>query len=102
MRLESTQEQDISIEHEELDLHFLRCETIHTEDSYKFTDQGIRSVLRDADLRSDEPGKTVAIGTRSRLRASDSARGKAAIHGSAALEAVWPTTLERTVLGMGS
>jgi putative intracellular protease/amidase len=31
------------------------------------------------------------------LRASDSAGGKAEIRGSAAVEAVWPTTLERTV-----
>jgi dimethylhistidine N-methyltransferase len=47
MHLESTQEQDISIEHAELDLHFMRRETIHTENSYKFTDQGIRTLLRD-------------------------------------------------------
>jgi len=48
MHLESTQEQDVSIQHAELDLHFKRCETIHTENSYKFTDQGIRSLLEDA------------------------------------------------------
>jgi L-histidine Nalpha-methyltransferase len=48
MHLESTQQQDVSIQYAELDLHFVRCETIHTENSYKFTDQGIRSVLRDA------------------------------------------------------
>lgn len=48
MHLESTQEQDVSIQHEEIDLHFNRCETIHTESSYKFTDQGIRSLLEDA------------------------------------------------------
>ncbi len=48
MHLESTQEQDVSIEHADLDLHFERCETIHTENSYKFTDQGIRSLLGDA------------------------------------------------------
>jgi len=48
MHLESTQEQDVSIQYAALDLHFKRCETIHTENSYKFTDQGIRSVLRDA------------------------------------------------------
>ena len=79
MHLESTQEQDVSIQYAELDLHFMRCETIHTENSYKFTDQGIRTVLRDAVLRSDGPGRTVAIGTRSPLRTSDSACGKAAI-----------------------
>lgn len=48
MHLESSQEQDVSIRHAELDLHFKRCETIHTENSYKFTDQGIRSLFEDA------------------------------------------------------
>ena len=48
MHLESTQQQNVSIQHAELDLHFMRCETIHTENSYKFTDLSIRSVLRDA------------------------------------------------------
>jgi len=47
MHLESTQEQDVSIEHADLDLHFMPRETIHTENSYKFTDQGIRMLLRD-------------------------------------------------------
>jgi L-histidine Nalpha-methyltransferase len=45
MHLESTQEQDVSIEEADLDVHFMRGETIHTENSYKFTDQGIRSLL---------------------------------------------------------
>ena len=45
MHLESGQEQDVSIEEAGLDLHFMRGETIHTENSYKFTDQGIRSLL---------------------------------------------------------
>jgi L-histidine N-alpha-methyltransferase len=48
MHLESTQEMVVNIQHAELDLHFMPRETIHTENSYKFTDQGIRSVLRDA------------------------------------------------------
>jgi L-histidine N-alpha-methyltransferase len=48
MHLESTQEQDVSIQQAELDLHFAECETIHTENSYKFTDQSIRTVLGDA------------------------------------------------------
>ncbi len=48
MHLESTQQQHVSIQHAELDLHFMRCETIHTENSYKFTDLSLRSVLRDA------------------------------------------------------
>lgn len=48
MHLESTQEQSVSIQHAELDLHFRCFETIHTENSYKFTDEGIRTVLGDA------------------------------------------------------
>lgn len=48
MHLESTQEQDVSIEHAGLALHFTRCETIHTENSYKFTDHSIRAFLRNA------------------------------------------------------
>jgi len=48
MHLESTQEQDVSIQHAGLDLHFMRCETIHTENSYKFTGRGIRTLLKDA------------------------------------------------------
>jgi L-histidine Nalpha-methyltransferase len=48
MHLESTREQDVSIQHAELDLHFSQCETIHTENSYKFTDYGIRSLLSDS------------------------------------------------------
>jgi len=47
MHLESTQEQDVSIEHADIDLHFVARETIHTENSYKFTDQGIRSLLEE-------------------------------------------------------
>jgi L-histidine Nalpha-methyltransferase len=48
MHLESTREQDVSIEHADLDLHFMPRETIHTENSYKFTDQGIRRLLNEA------------------------------------------------------
>ena len=47
MHLESAQEQGISIEHADLDLHFMQGETIHTENSYKFTDRSIRTLLRD-------------------------------------------------------
>jgi dimethylhistidine N-methyltransferase len=47
MHLESVQEQGISIEHADLDLHFTQGETIHTENSYKFTDRSIRTLLRD-------------------------------------------------------
>ena len=45
MHLESTQSQDKSIERADLDLHFMRGESIHTENSYKFTDKDIRSLF---------------------------------------------------------
>jgi dimethylhistidine N-methyltransferase len=48
MHLESTQEQDVSIEEAGLDLHFMPRETIHTENSYKFTDRAIRSLLNES------------------------------------------------------
>lgn len=48
MHLESTREQRVRIEDADLDLHFMPCETVHTENSYKFTDQGIRSLLNEA------------------------------------------------------
>ncbi|HLB93060.1 MAG TPA: L-histidine N(alpha)-methyltransferase [Terriglobales bacterium] len=48
MHLESMREQDVSIEDVGLDVHFMPGETVHTENSYKFTDQGIRSLLRSA------------------------------------------------------
>jgi L-histidine N-alpha-methyltransferase len=48
MHLESTREQDVSIPQVELDLHFEQCETIHTENSYKFTDNGLRILLGNA------------------------------------------------------
>jgi len=50
MHLESAQEQHVSIEHADLDVHFMPRETIHTENSYKFTDQGIRSLLEEVDF----------------------------------------------------
>ena len=37
----------VTIEDAELNLHFMRGETIHTENGYKFTDQGIRTLLRE-------------------------------------------------------
>jgi uncharacterized SAM-dependent methyltransferase len=42
------QEHDVIIEDADLDLHFMPRETIHTENSYKFTDGGIRSLLEEA------------------------------------------------------
>jgi len=52
MHLESTQGQIVNIADAELRLHFMRGETIHTENSYKFTDQGIRTLLSDAGFES--------------------------------------------------
>ncbi len=50
MHLECTEEQDVRIEDADLDLHFMRSETIHTENSYKFTDQSIQSLIKEAGL----------------------------------------------------
>ena len=58
----------------------MRRETIHTENSYKFTDQGIRNLLRDAVLRSEGHGRTVAVATPSRLPAFDSALSRKLAH----------------------
>ena len=57
MHLECTQEQDVYIDQAELDLHFMPRETIHTENSYKFTDRGIRALLRDAGFNIKEAWK---------------------------------------------
>ena len=48
MHLESTQEQHVTIEDAGLDVYFMRRETIHTENRYKFTDRSIRELLKDA------------------------------------------------------
>jgi dimethylhistidine N-methyltransferase len=45
MHLESTREQEVSIERADLDVRFVPRETVHTENSYKFTDQSIQSLL---------------------------------------------------------
>ena len=47
MHLESMQKRGIRVEHADLDLHLMQGETIHTENSYKFTDWSIRTLLRD-------------------------------------------------------
>ena len=79
MHLEGTQEQDISIELADLDLHFMPRETIHTENSYKFTDHGIRGFLKGVGFEIRGAWNTVAVGTRSRLPASGSAFDDTAI-----------------------
>ena len=52
MHLESTQEQLVTIEDAGIDLHFMPRETIHTENSYKFTDRAICSLLKAAGFES--------------------------------------------------
>jgi len=46
MHLESLQEQNVWIEQLEKTFHFVEGETIHTENSYKFTTDGINSLLQ--------------------------------------------------------
>jgi L-histidine Nalpha-methyltransferase len=48
MHLESTRDQRVRIAAAYLDLHFTTSETIHTENSYKFTDETIRVLIEDA------------------------------------------------------
>jgi uncharacterized SAM-dependent methyltransferase len=48
MHLESTHEQTILIPAAELEVHFMKYETIHTENSYKFSDESIRRLLQDS------------------------------------------------------
>jgi dimethylhistidine N-methyltransferase len=48
MHLESVREQDVSIAAAQLDLHFAKGETIHTENSYKFTDESLRTLMWDS------------------------------------------------------
>jgi uncharacterized SAM-dependent methyltransferase len=48
MHLESTRDHQVRIASAQLILHFAKCETIHTENSYKFTHQAIRILLDDA------------------------------------------------------
>jgi L-histidine N-alpha-methyltransferase len=50
MRLESMHDHEVCIPSAQLDLHFSKRETIHTENSYKFTRQSIRILLEDADF----------------------------------------------------
>jgi len=57
MHLESRREQHVSIVHANLDLHFMTCETIHTENSYKFTDEGVGCLLNDAGFEIGEVWK---------------------------------------------
>jgi L-histidine Nalpha-methyltransferase len=53
MHLESLFEQDVFIAEAQLNLSFVEGETIHTENSYKFTDESTDALLEDSGLRSE-------------------------------------------------
>jgi L-histidine Nalpha-methyltransferase len=57
MHLESTQEQDVNIRRAKVDIHLARHETIHTENSYKFTDRSIRALFNDAGFEIEQAWK---------------------------------------------
>jgi uncharacterized SAM-dependent methyltransferase len=48
MHLESTRDQRVRITAADLDVDFAKNERIHTENSYKFTDESIRNLLRNS------------------------------------------------------
>lgn len=50
MHLESTRDHQVCIPSAQLNLYFAKGETIHTENSYKFTGETIRNLLEDADF----------------------------------------------------
>jgi L-histidine N-alpha-methyltransferase len=54
MHLESTRHQWVSIPAARLDIQFAAFETIHTENSYKFTEQSLGALLNDAGFTVDE------------------------------------------------
>jgi dimethylhistidine N-methyltransferase len=54
MHLESTHDQLVHIAAAHVDLHFVQGERIHTENSYKFTNQAIRNLLRDAGFEVEQ------------------------------------------------
>ena len=69
-------EQVVNIEDANLNFRLIAGETIHTENSYKFTDRGAWNPFSEMSvLRSEGHGKTVAVGTPSRLLACRSHRG---------------------------
>ncbi len=57
MHLESLCEQDVRIPAANLDLHFGEGETIHTENSYKFTDDALSALLDDAGFKIEQTWK---------------------------------------------
>lgn len=57
MHLESTRDQTVQIASAGLDLDFLHGETIHTENSYKFTDRTLDALLSDSGFKIEEAWK---------------------------------------------
>ena len=48
MHLESAYDHQLCVAFAPLNLHFVKCETVHTESSYEVTDEAIRILLEDA------------------------------------------------------
>jgi dimethylhistidine N-methyltransferase len=57
MHLESVREQDVHIEWAGLGIHLGDGETIHTENSYKFTDETLRALLSDSGFQAEDDWK---------------------------------------------
>ncbi len=57
MHLESLREQDVRIPAAKLHVQFAQGETIHTENSYKFTQDAIRALLDDAGFKIEQTWK---------------------------------------------
>jgi len=57
MHLESTCEQSIQVSAAEMELHFRKGETIHTENSYKFTDETLAALLSNAGFAMQQAWK---------------------------------------------
>jgi dimethylhistidine N-methyltransferase len=57
MHLESSCDQQVRIAAAHLDLRFSKRERIHTENSYKFTDESTRILLRDAGFEAEQTWK---------------------------------------------
>jgi uncharacterized SAM-dependent methyltransferase len=54
MHLESTCDQRVRIAAAKVDVHFDKGESIHTENSYKFTDATLRTLLRDVGFEFEQ------------------------------------------------
>jgi dimethylhistidine N-methyltransferase len=54
MHLESTRDQRVRIAAADVDVHFIKGESIHTENSYKFTDATLRTLLSDAGFEFEQ------------------------------------------------